>query len=101
MEVAVKLIDDAPTTLPVGAKIYQVGDEYVAVMVDAESPNVAAMLDETMRVLNIDPHMVTRLPRPTEVLPVNALGEPLSMTPLRTFPPGTTHEDALTQLEQE
>lgn len=98
-----RLIDEAPTALPVGTKIYQVGEQYVAIMVDAgsESPQVDAMLDEAMRVLNIDPHMVARLPRPTEVLPVTALGEPISMTPLRTFPPGTSHENAVTQFEEE
>lgn len=38
---------------------------------------------------------------PTTVLECTEDGLPTTLTPLYTFPPGTTHEQALAQIEQE
>jgi hypothetical protein len=98
-----ELISDNIPTLPAGTRHYRVRPgEYIAVMVDegVESPGVEAMLGEAFKILGIDAHHTTRLARPTQVLSVNEFGEPLDMTPIRTFPPGTTHEQAIAEFEE-
>lgn len=44
---------------------------------------------------------ITEAPRETVIFECNDDGSPITLTPLRTFPPGTSHDDAITQFEQE
>lgn len=76
------------------------------VVIDADPGHVnqqtQAMVDELLTYINVDRSDVTHVMRPTVVLRCDADGLPVDgdMTPLRTFPPGTSHEDALAQLEE-
>jgi hypothetical protein len=95
-----ELLSAEMAALPPGARHYRVGaDDYVAVMVDTEALTAMAegMLDELHRIIGADIQSTMRVVRPTEILAVTADGLPIDMTPLHTFPPGTSHEDALTR----
>lgn len=86
-----------------GTKHYQLANgDCVAVMVDTEelTPLGEAYLGHFASVAGVALKNVTRIPRPTHVIACTPEGYAISLTPVKTFPPGTTHEQALTQLEE-
>lgn len=86
-----------------GTKHYRLSDgSHVAITVDTEelTPLGEAYLAEVHAVAGVDLRMTKRIPRPTTVIACDDEGRAEHLTPLRTFPPGTTHEDAISQLEE-
>lgn len=98
-----ELATDMSTWAP-GTKHYQVSGGYVAVTVDTEelTPLGEAYVSEMAKVAGVLLKNCTRTPRPTQVIACDAEGYPIGghLTPVRTFKAGTTHEQALTQLEE-
>ena len=99
-----KLLDTDMSHWGPGVRHYQTGDGYAAVSVDAGvTLETKALIDETLTTLGV-PTLESGIHRvvvePTVVISCNADGVATDLTPLRTFPPGTSHEDAIAQLEE-
>lgn len=94
-------IDDVPGWAP-GTQHYSTSDGNVlAVRVDTP-PNheTAGLINETLSAIGGLPIGIGRhkiAPQPTTVIDCNPDGTVEHLTPLHTFPPGTTYEDALKQ----
>lgn len=93
-------LDTEMVAWPPGTKHYQVEPgEYVAVDVDpGEIPEGAANIIEGLLVSLGSSLSETKIVlRDTVIIPCNEEGIASSMDPIHRFPPGTSHEDALTQ----
>lgn len=77
-----------------GTRHYAISDgTYVAVEVDSGiTPEMAAAVQQVAGAA-----LLNYAPRPTVIISVNSEGNATSLERLHTFPPGTTHEDALIQ----
>lgn len=79
--------------------------DHVVIDVDPGHLNAQAQdnVDELLTFINAERRDLTHVVRPTVVLRCDAEGLPVDgdLTPLHRFPPGTTAEQALAQLEQE
>lgn len=101
-----ELIDaDMPTWAPDTRHYVTTDGRHVAVHVDAGLNDLtAALLDESLAasVLPTLPSGVHKIVvEPTTIFACAEDGTAIDLTPLATFPPGTSHEDAVSQLEQE
>lgn len=87
-----------------GVRHYQLTDGYIAVSVDAGvTPETQTLIDETLTALGVptlDSGIHKVVVEPTVILACDAQGVANDLTPLHTFPPGTSHEDAIAQLEE-
>lgn len=83
-----------------GTRHYALNDG-THLLVEASTSSVPSgaepMVQELLTVLGTDLMSTKQVVRPTIIFTANEEGLPLSMTPLHTFPPGTSHEDALIQ----
>lgn len=84
---------------------YQLQNGFVAVSVDSGvNGETKALIDDTLTALGVptlDSGVYKIVVEPTVIIGCNSVGVANDLTPLRTFPPGTSHEDAIAQLEQE
>lgn len=85
---------------------YELADgTHIAVSVDSGvNDRTEGYIDDTLAALGVptlDSGIHKLVVEPTVIIACNADGLAEHLTPLRTFPPGTTHDDALAQLEQE
>jgi hypothetical protein len=68
------------------------------------TPETKSLIDETLTALGV-PTLESGIHKvvvePTVVLACDADGVATDLTPIHSFPPGTSHEDAIAQLEQE
>lgn len=89
------LVSAAPIT-----RLYRIGDEEF-VAVESADPNdlgfAEGAIREALTAMSGDLMSTVKVLRPTVIVSCNEEGIPLSLTPLHTFPPGTSHEDALIQ----
>lgn len=85
-----------------GTVHYKVGTVYYAVesSVDAVPAGAVPMVDELLTVLGTDLQRTKQRLRPTVVFACDENGVAADLTPLREFPPGTSHADALAQLDE-
>jgi hypothetical protein len=80
------------------------GGQHLAVQVDEGMTALSeAALDESLQALGF-PALESGVHRiviqPTTILPCTEDGQAITLDPLYTFPPGTSHEDALAQIEE-
>jgi hypothetical protein len=98
------LIDPAMPTWAPDTRHYVTSGRHLAVHVAAEfNDATAALIGESLEAngmpsLQSGVHQI--VVEPTTVFECNADGSPISLTPLRTFPPGTTHEQAIAEFEE-
>lgn len=60
--------------------------------------NATRQIGGALALLNVDPNQTTMLARPTVVFECTPEGLAIDLTPVATFPPGTTHEEALAEM---
>lgn len=91
-----------------GTRHYRIGDRDYAVEATTEHGNVIPvgfepLVDELLQIVGDGRSPVLAVVRPTVVFACTPEGSPTvehGLTPLRTFPAGTTHEQAVAQLEE-
>lgn len=87
-----------------GTKHYRVGGQDYAVEATTPGANVvpvgvAPMITELLQIIGEGDAPLLAVVRPTVVFACTPEGYAVDLTPLHTFPPGTSHEDALAQME--
>lgn len=94
-----RLIGELPGWAPV-TEHYETSDGAhwaVEASVDAVPEGALAMVEEQLVALGTDLVSTKQIVRPTLIFACTPEGQAVDLTPLHEFPPGTTHEEALTQ----
>lgn len=86
-------IDEPPGWAP-GARHYKTSDGKHFI-IDAHTDTAAEQVGELLTILGSSLRGTKQIVRPTVVIECNPDGTPVDLTPEYTFPPGTTHEEAL------
>lgn len=87
-----------------GTLHFQVGGHDYAIEATATAgmnmipANAEPLIGELLNVIGDGQAPLYAVVRPTVVFECTPEGNPISLTPLHTFPPGTSHEDALAGL---
>lgn len=91
------LLEDEPGHCAPGARIYAIDDgAHVLVQVDSGPQGVVAeLIGGVLKAMSAGNTQIVL--QPTTIVPCNPDGTTESLTPTHSFPPGTTHEQALTQ----
>lgn len=94
-------LDTVLEAFPPNTKHYRLASgDHIAVNADSIPPSaVQSVVSDVLTYVGADLQKTTMMLLPTVVWACTADGLPTEagMTPLHTFPPGTSHEDAVTQ----